>query len=48
VSRLTGRYRTTPFFTPAGKPVVDVRVLSREEREVATRAAASAAGDYRS
>ena len=39
-SRLTGRYRTTPFFTPEGKPVVDVRVLSRQERENATRAAA--------
>ena len=46
-SRLTGRYRKTPFFTPAGTPIVDVRVLSREEREVATRAAASAAGEYR-
>ena len=39
-ARLTGRYRTTPFFTYDGKPVVDVRVLSREERERATQAAA--------
>ena len=46
-SRLTGRYRTTQLFTTAGKPVVDVSVLSREERERATRAAAGASGDYR-
>ena len=46
-SRLTGRYRTTPFFTSEGKPVVDVSVLSREERDEATRAATGASGDYR-
>ncbi|HVF65894.1 MAG TPA: DUF6151 family protein [Casimicrobiaceae bacterium] len=38
-ARLTGRYRTTPFFTADGQPVVNIDVLSREERDKATRAA---------
>ena len=32
VARLSGSYRNNPFFTPAGLPVVQPRVLSLEER----------------
>lgn len=37
--RVSGAYKTTPFFTPAGEPVAVVRVLSKAERERAYSAA---------
>jgi hypothetical protein len=39
-ARLTGGYRTTPFFNASGEPVVQARVASREELESARRSAA--------
>ncbi len=36
-AKLTGAHRPTPFFEEAGEPVVAPAVLSREERERATR-----------
>lgn len=38
-ARLTGSYRRTPFFTPGGAPRVEVKVLSREQRDAAKRSA---------
>ena len=38
-ARLTGSYRSTPFFDTSGAPVVQPRVASREEVEAARRAA---------
>lgn len=38
LGRLTGTYRQTPFFSPAGKPIAEVKVLSRAEREKANSA----------
>lgn len=39
IARLTGSYRQTPFFSPAGVPFSEVQVLSREEREKAKHTA---------
>lgn len=34
--RLSGRYRNTPFFDAEGRPIVEPRVLSKEERAAAS------------
>jgi hypothetical protein len=36
---VVGSYRHTPFFTPTGSPIVEVKVLSSAEREKAMNAA---------
>jgi hypothetical protein len=42
LARLNGAYRQTPFFSPAGEPIVPVKVLTAEERERVKSAARSA------
>jgi hypothetical protein len=39
LARVDGSYRTTPFFTADGRPVVQRKVLTRGEREAARNAA---------
>lgn len=40
-SRFAGAYKVTPFFAATGQPRIDVRVLTRDERELARSAAQS-------
>lgn len=38
LARLSGAYKQTPFFSAAGTPVAEVKVLSKSEREQASSA----------